>query len=216
MAPAPSERLARECQQLRRDDEAGQRWSAKNYPGGFTSYNSASRMHQLSPTFATLDRKLNQHVARFARALELDLEGRALAATDCWVNIMPRQVVHRLHLHPLATISGTCHVKTPKGASGPEVRRPPPGALHGGAAAARAVNARPPDQVRGSSFRPRPGTWCCSRAGCATRFRRILRQPSESASVSITTGSSTLQERCHEETANMQSSRPSPEDPWAS
>ena len=49
-----NERLLRECQQLRRDDEAGQRWSAKNYPGGFTSYNSASRMHQLSPT---LDRK---------------------------------------------------------------------------------------------------------------------------------------------------------------
>ena len=84
-----NERLLRECQQLRRDDEAGVRWSAKNYPGGFTSYNSASRMHQLSPTFATLERKLNRHVARLARALELDLEGRALVMTDCWVNIMP-------------------------------------------------------------------------------------------------------------------------------
>jgi uncharacterized protein (TIGR02466 family) len=113
-----NERLLRECQQLRRDDEAGQRWSAKNYPGGFTSYNSASRMHQLSPTFALLERRLNRHVAKFARALEFDLTGRALAMTDCWVNIMPRQVVHGLHLHPLATISGTYYVKTPKGASG--------------------------------------------------------------------------------------------------
>jgi uncharacterized protein (TIGR02466 family) len=113
-----NERLLRECQQLRRDDEAGVRWSAKNYPGGFTSYNSASRMHQLSPTFATLERKLNRHVARFARALELDLEGRALVMTDCWVNIMPQQVVHSLHLHPLSTISGTYYVKTPKGSSG--------------------------------------------------------------------------------------------------
>ena len=116
--PQLNERLLRECQQLRRDDEAGQKWSAKNYPGGFTSYNSASRMHQLSPTFALLERRLNRHVAKFARSLEFDLTGRALAMTDCWVNIMPRQVVHGLHLHPLATISGTYYVKTPKGASG--------------------------------------------------------------------------------------------------
>jgi uncharacterized protein (TIGR02466 family) len=113
-----NEQLLRECQQLSHDDEAGRRWSAKNYPGGFTSYNSASRMHQLSPTFAALERKLNRHVAKFARTLEFDLEGRSLAMTDCWVNIMPRQVVHGLHLHPLATISGTYYVKTPKGSSG--------------------------------------------------------------------------------------------------
>jgi uncharacterized protein (TIGR02466 family) len=75
-------------------------------------------MHQLSPTFAALEHKLNRHVAKFARTLEFDLEGRSLAMTDCWVNIMPRQVVHGLHLHPLATISGTYYVKTPKGSSG--------------------------------------------------------------------------------------------------
>jgi len=113
-----NDRLLKECQQLRHDDEAGRRWSAKNYPGGFTSYNSASRMHQLSPTFAALQRKLDRHVATFARALEFDLDGRTLAMTDCWVNIMPRQVVHSLHLHPLATVSGTYYVKTPKGTPG--------------------------------------------------------------------------------------------------
>jgi uncharacterized protein (TIGR02466 family) len=113
-----NDQLLQECQQLRLDDAAGRRWSAKNYPGGFTSYNSASRMHQLSPTFASLERKLNRHVAAFARALEFDLAGRALAMTDCWVNIMPRQVVHGLHLHPLSTISGTYYVKTPKGCPG--------------------------------------------------------------------------------------------------
>src|ERR1700749_2897077 len=113
-----NDRLLRECQQLSHDDEAGRRWSAKNYPGGLTSYNSASRMHQLSPTFAALERKLDRHVATFARALEFDLQGRSLGMTDCWVNIMPRQVVHGLHLHPLATISGTYYVKTPKGTPG--------------------------------------------------------------------------------------------------
>ena len=38
--------------------------------------------------------------------------------TDCWVNIMPRQVVHGLHLHPLSAVSGTYYVKTPKGCAG--------------------------------------------------------------------------------------------------
>ena len=38
--------------------------------------------------------------------------------TDCWINIMPRPVVHSLHLHPLSTISGTYYVRTPRGAPG--------------------------------------------------------------------------------------------------
>lgn len=112
-----NQRLLRECRQLAHDDVAGQRWSVQRYPGGYTSYNSVSRMHQMSPTFATLERKLNRHVKAFVRALELDLEGRELSMTDCWVNIMPQHVVHGLHLHPLSTISGTYYVQTPKGCS---------------------------------------------------------------------------------------------------
>lgn len=111
-------RLLRECRQLREDDVAGQRWSKKNYPGGYTSYNSVSRMHQVSPTFAMLERRLGRHVRAFARSLELDLDSRPLAMTDCWVNIMPQQVVHGLHLHPLSTLSGTYYVRTPRGSSG--------------------------------------------------------------------------------------------------
>jgi len=113
-----NKRLLRECLQLRLDDEAGRRWSKTNYPGGYTSYHSAHRMHQLSPTFAALERCIDAHVRKYARKLELDLEGRDLAMTDCWVNIMPRQVVHSLHLHPLATLSGTYYVQTPKSSSG--------------------------------------------------------------------------------------------------
>ncbi|HEY5808235.1 MAG TPA: TIGR02466 family protein [Povalibacter sp.] len=113
-----NKRLLHECVQLREDDVAGQRWSRKNYPGGYTSYNSVSRMHQVSPTFATLERRLNRHVRAFARSLELDLDSRPLTMTDCWVNIMPVQVVHGLHLHPLSTISGTYYVQTPKGSPG--------------------------------------------------------------------------------------------------
>ena len=113
-----NERLLRECRQLRLDDLAGRRWSAQNYPGGFTSYGSANRMHRMSPTFAALERSIDKHVRTFARQLQFDLSGRKLAMTDCWVNIMPKQVAHGLHLHPLSTLSGTYYVKTPKGCSG--------------------------------------------------------------------------------------------------
>jgi uncharacterized protein (TIGR02466 family) len=111
-------RLLRECRQLRADDVVGRRWSARNYPGGYTSYSSAHRMHRLSPTFAALEGVLDRHVDRFARALELDLRGRELAMTDCWVNIMGRGAVHGLHLHPLSVISGTYYVLVAQGAPG--------------------------------------------------------------------------------------------------
>jgi uncharacterized protein (TIGR02466 family) len=116
--------LLRECLQLREDDVAGRKWSARKYPGGYTSYGSLSRMHTLSPTFARLERLLKRHVLAYARALDFDLEGRELAMTDCWVNVMPRLVTHGLHLHPLSTISGTYYVRTPRGVPGLKLEDP--------------------------------------------------------------------------------------------
>jgi uncharacterized protein (TIGR02466 family) len=110
--------LRRECRQLQQEDLAGRRWSRSNYPGGFTSYASAHRMHRHSPTFARLERWIDGQVARFARELEFDLDGKTLAMTDCWVNIMPRGVSHGLHLHPLSVISGTYYVQVPRGSPG--------------------------------------------------------------------------------------------------
>lgn len=115
---ALNRRLLRESLQLREDDAGGREWSRTHYPGGYTSYGSSCRMHSVSPTFATLAGKLRRHVLRFADALDFDLEGRELEMTDCWVNIMPRGVVHSLHLHPLSTISGTYYVRAPGGAPG--------------------------------------------------------------------------------------------------
>jgi uncharacterized protein (TIGR02466 family) len=117
-AAALNARLLRECLQLAEDDVAGQRWSKRNYPGGFTSYASASRMHGVSPTFDALRRLLDSHVRRFTAELEFDLGGRPLAMTDCWVNVMPQGVTHSLHLHPLSVISGTYYVRVPRGAPG--------------------------------------------------------------------------------------------------
>ena len=117
-------RLLQECRQYGADDTAGQAWSAQRYPGGYTSYGSLHRMQTLSPTFASLEKKLQRHVGRFTRALDYDLQGRALSMTDCWINIMPRGVTHGLHLHPLSTLSGTYYVRTPKGAPGLKIEDP--------------------------------------------------------------------------------------------
>ena len=47
-------------------------------------------MHQMSPTFAALEKRIDVHVRSFARTLDFDLAGRKLVMTDCWVNVMTR------------------------------------------------------------------------------------------------------------------------------
>jgi uncharacterized protein (TIGR02466 family) len=108
--------LMDECQALAASDAAGQRWSARNYLGGYTSYGSLDRLHLVSPRFDALRRRLDRHVKAYARALDYDLAGQTLAMTDCWANVMPAGVAHSLHLHPTSFISGTYYVVVPKGA----------------------------------------------------------------------------------------------------
>src|SRR3954463_4306698 len=110
--------LAEECRRLREYDDAGRKWSAKNYPGGYTSYASMNELQRFSSTFAALEKKLTRHVRAFARLLEMDLRGRTVRMTDCWVNIMPETAAHSLHLHPLSFISGAYYVVTPRGCPG--------------------------------------------------------------------------------------------------
>jgi len=113
-----NDELADECGRLRESDAAGRRWSAVNYRGGYTSFASMAQLHRVSSTFARLERRITRHVRRFARRLDLDLRGRRVFMTDCWVNIMPEGAAHGLHLHPLAFISGTYYVRAPRGSPG--------------------------------------------------------------------------------------------------
>ncbi|MBS0664079.1 MAG: hypothetical protein JSR48_12505 [Verrucomicrobia bacterium] len=110
--------LVDECHRIRDYDAAGRRWSARNYPGGYTSYASLNTLHRFSSTFGELEKKLLRHARVYARSLDLDLRGRAIALSDCWVNIMPPHTAHSLHLHPLSIISGTYYVATPPGCAG--------------------------------------------------------------------------------------------------
>src|SRR5476651_1469361 len=118
------QRLADECAALAASDSAGQRWSARNYLGGYTSYGSLDRLHLVSPRFDALRRRLDRHVKSFARGLHYELAGRTLAMTDCWANVMPAGVAHSLHLHPTSFISGTYYVAVPKGAGTLKVEDP--------------------------------------------------------------------------------------------
>ena len=108
--------LEDECRSLAISDEAGARWSARHYLGGYTSYGSLDRLHLVSSLFARLKKRIDPHVRAYARALHYDLSGRTLEMTDCWANVMPAGVVHSLHLHPTSFISGTYYVAVPRGA----------------------------------------------------------------------------------------------------
>ena len=110
--------LAKECRSLRDFDRAGRDWSKRHYPGGYTSYASLNELHRFSSTFTGLERRITRHVRGFARALDLDLRGREIRMTDCWVNIMPPSAAHSLHLHPLSFVSGTYYVAAPRGCPG--------------------------------------------------------------------------------------------------
>lgn len=110
--------LLAECRAVRARDAAGRRWSARNYPGGYTSYGSLDQVHRLSSTFIRLRERIDRHVATYARALRWDLAGGRLAMSDCWINIMGRGGVHGSHLHPQAVVSGTYYVKAPPGSAG--------------------------------------------------------------------------------------------------
>lgn len=159
-----NERLLRECVQLRADDAAGRRWSAANYPGGYTSYGSANRMQRMSPTFGRLEALLAPHITAFARALQLDLAGRRLAMTDCWVNVMPHRVAHGQHLHPLSTISGTYYVRTPDGCAAIKFEDP----------RLSRMMAAPPRRARAPRA-SRPWVSVAARAGQVVLFESWLR-----------------------------------------
>jgi uncharacterized protein (TIGR02466 family) len=174
--------LIDECRNLRDYDAAGRKWSAKNYPGGYTSYASMNELHRFSSTFAGLEKKLLRHARDYARTLEFDLRGCTIRMTDCWVNIMPPTAAHSLHLHPLAFISGTYYVATPPGCSGLKFEDP---RLERFMAAPPTAN---PATARTSHTPPRPATSSSSKAGYGTKSPPTASTTNASASALISTG----------------------------
>jgi uncharacterized protein (TIGR02466 family) len=116
--------LAATCLSVAEDDEAGQDWCEANGYAGYTSYASLSDLPWRMPIFADLVRALDRHVAAFAEDLALDLDGRALALEDIWINVLPEGGFHGGHIHPHSVISGTTYVAMPEGTSALKLEDP--------------------------------------------------------------------------------------------
>jgi uncharacterized protein (TIGR02466 family) len=125
--PRPSSfnrQILKECYKFRELDQAGQKWSKKNYPGGYTSYASMTNMHERSSSFAELREKINEEAWEFSQSLEMNIRKKSLKLCSFWLNIMPAGVSHPMHIHPHAVLSGTYYLQMPKGARGLKLEDP--------------------------------------------------------------------------------------------
>jgi uncharacterized protein (TIGR02466 family) len=117
------EELGHSCRTLAEDDRAGQNWSKAHQYRGYTSYASLDDLPQRDPVFADLVRKLNRHVATFAKECAFDL-GKPLRLDSLWVNVMKRGGVHSGHIHPHSIVSGTIYVAVPPGSGALKLEDP--------------------------------------------------------------------------------------------
>lgn len=122
--PIDIDELETSCYSIAEDDEAGQEWCKKNGYPGYTSYASLTDLPWRFPIFKQIAEAIDQHVASFAKDLELDLDGRALVLEDLWINILPEGGMHASHIHPHSVISGTTYVSMPEGASALKLEDP--------------------------------------------------------------------------------------------
>ncbi len=110
-----NKRLLTDIQELYRNDRMGQQWSRKNYREGYTSYASLNDLHHRTPTFMDFQQQMEPFVEKFVKSHHWAIRGLRLELTSLWMNIMPKNSYHTLHLHPQSAISGTYYVSTPKG-----------------------------------------------------------------------------------------------------
>jgi len=115
--------LEHSCRMLAEDDRAGRAWSKEKGYRGYTSYASLNDLPQRDPVFADLVRKLNRHVAEFAKECAFDL-ARPLKLDSLWVNVMKRGGVHSGHIHPHSAVSGTIYVAVPPGSGALKLEDP--------------------------------------------------------------------------------------------
>lgn len=116
-AVAVTDELRAACEALAVDDAAGVQWSKDNGYKGYTSYASLTDLTRRDPVFGALQKKLDRHVAAFARELDFDLGRKRLKLDSIWVNVLAPGGVHSGHIHPHSVVSGTTYVELPNGAA---------------------------------------------------------------------------------------------------
>ncbi len=139
--------LRKEAYLFREQDDAGKKWSAKNYAAGYTSYSSITDLPFRSSAFGELKKWIDLQTRDYARRLKLDMMGGRLEMSTCWLNIMGKHSHHSFHLHPLSVVSGTYYVQVPKSSGALKIEDPRLDAFMGA----------PPRPGIHVNFEPKPG-----------------------------------------------------------
>lgn len=116
--------LLASCRAIAAEDRAGKAWSKEKGYRGYTSYASLNDLPKRDPNIAALKTVLDKHAAKFARELNLELNGRRLKLDSIWVNVLDPGGAHTGHIHPHSVLSGTYYVETPPGASALKLEDP--------------------------------------------------------------------------------------------
>jgi uncharacterized protein (TIGR02466 family) len=109
---------------LAQDDLVGIKWCEKHGYQGYTSFASINDLAAQIPAFKALEKILDRHAAKFAKALHWDIRGGMPVCDSMWVNVLPEGGSHTSHIHTNSVISGTYYVCVPQGA-GPIVYEDP-------------------------------------------------------------------------------------------
>lgn len=122
IAPKVMAQLKWTASQMPAVDEVGVKWSKTNYVGGYTSYDSIPRVDLQFSVFETLKKKIDKEVKAYTKKLGLKFDTGSLELSAMWVNVMPKNVYHAFHIHPLSVISGTFYVSVGKGKTASPLR----------------------------------------------------------------------------------------------
>ena len=115
--------LAEACRDVAAEDRAGQRWSKAHGYRGYTSYASLNDLPQRDPRFADLQRRLDPHVAAFAKEAGFELAKKP-KLDSLWINILKPGGTHSGHIHPHSIVSGTCYIAVPPGSGALKLEDP--------------------------------------------------------------------------------------------
>ena len=116
--------LILEIQDLSQKDKVGKAWSRENYPRGYTSYASMSRLFEFSSSFDDLKALIDLKVRDYIKALGYQNHASDLEMTNLWANVMKKGCSHTAHIHPHSVLSGTYYVQVPSGASPLKIEDP--------------------------------------------------------------------------------------------
>src|SRR5476651_1516625 len=140
---------------LAQDDLVGIKWCEKHGYQGYTSFASINDLPAQIPAFKALEKILDRHAAKFAKALHWDILGGKPVCDSMWVNVLPEGGSHTSHIHTNSVISGTYYVSVPQGA-GPIVYEDPRHAMM--MAAPPRLASAPREMKSYVSELPKPGS----------------------------------------------------------